>query len=287
MTVCLAGITHSNPRPYIIAACDRKLSFFGGWASAEGVAMKISGLNRDWSVMFAGPVSPMTAMIEAISMRTKKMRPMDFLKFSRLCRKIYQEERRPLIENEVLGNYDLTYEDYTQLKKSDPEFFERVREKVRDEESEWNLLFAGFDRKGSAHLFTISEHGKISYCDKPGYAAIGSGAWRALLALSTYDFKGSLPLSEAIFGIMAAKFAAESADGVGEETILTMLESGQDSSPIFDSYQVGKLRGMWKNLPRFPGEETTKQIWGQLAMFQAFGYWGINNPPTKPSISGT
>jgi len=286
VTVCLAGINHSNPRPYIIATCDRKISFFGGWASADGVAMKISGLNQDWAVMFAGPVSPMTAMVEAMAMRTKKVRPMDFLTFSRLCRKVYREERKPLLENEILGDYDInSYDEYMELKKSDPEFFEQLRAKVREEESEWNLLFAGFDKNGKAHLFVISEHGRISYCDKQGYAAIGSGAMRAALALSSYGFRGDLPLSNAIFGMIAAKFSAESADGVGEETILTVMESRSDQSPVFDSYQVKKLREMWEKLPRFPGNVATEQIWAQLTMFQAFGYWGINNPPTKPSIS--
>ena len=215
-------------------------------------------------------------------MRTKRVRPMNFLAFSRLCREVYQEERKKLIENEILGDYDInSYDEYMELKKSDPEYFEQLRAKVREEESGWNLLFTGFDKNGNAHLFVISEHGKISYCDKQGYAAIGSGAVRAALALSSYGFRSDLPFSKAIFGMVAAKFAAESADGVGEETILTVMESKSDKSPVFDSYQVKKLREMWEQLPRFPGNEATEQIWAQLSMFQTFGYWGVNNPPPK------
>src|SRR5882757_8502852 len=107
VTVCIAGINQSNPQPYIIAACDRKISFFGGWASAEGTAMKMTGIGKNWTVMFSGPTSPMTALVDAIYERTKKLRPMGFRQFARFCREVYREERKPLIESELLGEYDI------------------------------------------------------------------------------------------------------------------------------------------------------------------------------------
>jgi hypothetical protein len=284
VTVCVAGINHSNLQPYVIAACDRKISFFGGWASAEGVGMKISGLNKDWTVMFSGPVSPMTALIDAIRERTEKMKPMNFRTFARLCREIYRKERKLLIESEVLGDYDVeSYSEYVGMRKLEPEFHARLTEKIKDVEQEWNLLFAGFDKKRRAHIFTITECGRISFCDSQGYAAIGSGALRALLALSAYPFKKNIPLSEGIFGIAAAKFAAEAADGVGEEIILTVLEPNTDASPAFGEHGLKKLRGMWIDLPRFPKAATT-QVWAELNLFQSFGYLGRNSSP-EPSIS--
>lgn len=281
MTVCIAGINHSNLQPYIIAACDRKISFFGGWAASEGLAMKMAGINKNWTVMFSGPVSTATALVDAIVQRTQNLKPMGFRKFARLCREAYRQERRLLIESEVLGDYDIdTYAEFSGLAKSDPQWYAKVHEEVKRVESEWGLLFAGFDKTRKAHVFTITENGKISFWDEEGFAAIGSGAWRALLSLSSYPLKRKLPLSEAIFGVAAAKFSAEMADGVGEETVLTILEPSADASPVFPDHTINKLRDMWIKLPRFP-EGATTQIWGDIAHFQVFGYLGKNCEPKR------
>jgi hypothetical protein len=170
------------------------------------------------------------------------------------------------------------------MRATDPPFHAKVTEKIREVEHEWNLLFAGFDRKRHPHLFTITEGGKICFCDVEGYAAIGSGAWRGLVALSSYPFTRSLPLSHAIFGIAAAKFAAESADGVGEETVLAVLEPRTQQSPAFNDITVRSLRHMWKALPRFPGQDATAAIWKELTNFQGLG-WLSENKPLKPSVA--
>lgn len=282
MTVCIAGINRSNPQSFIIAACDRKVSFFGGWASAEGVAMKISGVNKDWTVMFSGPVSPMTAIVDAIKEKAEKTKMMDMRPFAYLCRSIYREERKRLIESEILGDYDVdTYSEYVSLRKTDAQFHSEITKRIRDVEQDWSLLFAGFDKVRRAHIFTIQESGKIGFCDAHGFAAIGSGAWRALLTLSSYPFKRELPLSHSIFGIASAKFASEVADGVGKETILTILEPRTTAAPVFTELGVTRLRKMWEELPRFPKEATTN-VWQELEEFQRLGWLG-KNKPLKPS----
>jgi len=145
------------------------------------------------------------------------------------------------------------------------------------------LLFAGFDKERRAHIFTITECGKINFYDRIGYAAIGSGSWRALVALSNYSFRRNLDLSKAIFGIAAAKFAAEAADGVGEETILTVLEPRRRTSPVFMDHRVENLKEIWQEIPRFPGNEAVEEIWKELTNFQEYG-WLCKNKPLKPSI---
>ena len=193
MTICIAAITDSNQWPMIVAACDRKVSF-GNWDSSQG-AMKISGLNKDWSVMFSGSVSAMTAMVDAIMERTKRLRPTGLRPFARLCRQVYLSERKPLLESDVLGDYDIyNYAEYTALRKSDPTFHQEVTKKIREAEQDWNLLFAGFDKNKRAHIFTITECGRIDFSpDRIGFAAIGSGAPRAQVSLSAYPFKKISP----------------------------------------------------------------------------------------------
>jgi len=239
--------------------------------------------------MFSGSVSPMTAMIDAITERTKGMRRTDFRQFSRICRAVYRDERKKLIENEVLGDYDIeTYSEYMSLSKSantaDRSLYESVKPKVREMENDWSLLFAGFDRHRRAHLFTITDSGRISYRDKIGFAAIGSGEWLAQVALSSYPFKRPLPLSHAIFGIASAKFAAEAAGQVGQETILTILEPNSLSSPVFWDHTIDALRKHYLQLTRFPSEGTSIVIWKELQGFQVSGFLG-KVVPLKPTIA--
>lgn len=267
MTVCIAGINYLDhyPNPLIIAVCDRKVSFAGGYFSAEGVAMKIVGLNPDWSLMFAGDVSPITPLVEAMKEELKKASTESVRKFARRCSEIYRQERPSLLENEVLADYEIySYADYLSLKTADPVLYTTITAEIKQKEENWSLLFAGFDKKKNPHVFVVTERGKIQYCDVAGFAAIGSGHWRSLLALSSYPFKRNLPFSEAVFSIAAAKFAAESeAEGVGDETIIALLEPKQKNSPVMSEIAVIKLRRNWRSLPRFP-KDAAKTVWEEM-----------------------
>ncbi len=235
--------------------------------------------------MFSGPVSAMTAMIDAITERTERARMMDARPFARLCRQVYLEERKPLLESEILGEYDIEdYAEYMALRKVEPSFHQEIAKNIKEVEQYWSLLFAGFDKQRRAHIFTITECGKIRFYDRVGYAAIGSGEWQATLALSAYSFRKNLDFSKAVFGIAAAKFAAEGAEGVGQETILTVLEPRTKRAPVFSEIRVENLREMWAELPRFPGNEAIDEIWKELNMFQQAG-WLTKNRAPKPSIS--
>jgi hypothetical protein len=90
-------------------------------------------------------------------------------------------------------------------------------------------------------------------------------------------------LSEAVFAIAASKFAAEAADGVGEETVLTILEPKTPESPTFGDDVIRDLRIQWKNLPRFP-KDATKTIWEEIVSFQQYGFLS-SNKSLKPSAS--
>jgi len=255
LTVCIAGISRYYSQDVLIMACDRKISFWGGAYSADGVALKLRGIHKAWFVMFAGPTSPMVAMVDAISERVTKLRTTELRPFARLCSDVYREERIPLIENEILTDYPeiKTYADYVDLRKTDPSRYAEIASKITELESTWSLLFAGFDKHKRAHLFTISERGKISYCDTEGFAVIGSGYLAAAMSLSTFPFKRSLPLSQAVFSIAAAKFSAEeSADGVGKETILALQAPDSQIAPAFPNHAIERLKWAWATLPRIP-----------------------------------
>jgi hypothetical protein len=68
-----------------------------------------------------------------------------------------------------------------------------------------------------------------------------------------------------VFGIAAAKFAAESqAEGVGEQAVLAILEARQKVCPVFSDFLIETLRKLWREMPRIP-DGATDQIAGDLA----------------------
>ena len=255
MTVCIAGIHQDGSKKSIIAVSDQKVSFFGGLLSAEGVAQKIKHLNSDWNVMFSGDLSPMVPLLYAISSAINAIpaEARGVRVVARACSAAYREERKGIIENEILCDYDIdTYADYVALKTTNESLFEAITAKISEKEQTWSLLFCGFVSHKHPHIFVVGERGKIQYCDIEGFAAIGSGAWAAAVSLSSFPYKTSLDLGESMYAILAAKYASESADGVGEKTILVVLRPGQDIVPIMPSLPLDLIRNKWKSLPKVP-----------------------------------
>ena len=191
-----------------------------------------------------------------------------------MCARAYREERKKIIEDEVLPDYDVpTYAEYIALKANDPTLFDAIGTKISEAEEGWNLLFCGFDNKRAPHLFVISGNGKIQYCDTPGFAAIGSGGWAAHVALASYPYTIYLDREEAAYCLLAAKFAAESAQGVGRDTVLHVLTPGNPYSTFL--LNVDNIREQWKALPRIP-DGAASEIKTELNKFE-----GVMKTPKK------
>jgi hypothetical protein len=253
VTLCAAGINQVGETS-IIAVCDRKISFWGGAVSGEGMAWKIRSVHGEWKVMFAGDTSPLVALIDAIRDAVKQSTRSTLRGFAQACSRAYRAERKNIIETAILSEYDIdTYAEYLGLKIPDRLLFDAITEKIKQLEKDWSLLFFGFDNHKAAHLFVITEHGRIQYCDIEGVAAIGSGAWAAITALTSYPYNRHLPIGEAVYSMLAAKYAAErSADGVGEDTTIVVLKPNQPSTSNLSKNMVKAMREKWKALPRIP-----------------------------------
>jgi len=205
--------------------------------------------------MFAGEVSPLVALVDAVTDAAANAKENRLRSFARLCSRAYQAERKNIIETEILANYDINaYSEYLALKGSDRPFFDAIKQEIEKAERNWHLLFLGFDSLGKPHLFVITEYGKIQYCDIEGFAAIGSGAYTAFMALSAFKFNQWMSRGEAVYAMLAAKFAAEAADGVGEDTLLFIFKAGdaRRSVPGLVPNAIHNLREEWRKLPRIP-----------------------------------
>ena len=260
--MCAAALNTCYGRDkLILAVCDQRFSW--GHMSTEA-GWKMQTVHKRWRVMFAGPLSPMTALLDAVRTAVANSKATPFRQFGRECSRAYREERKRIIETEILAQYDIdSYAEYQQLKIKDRPFFDSITDRIRAEEEEWNLLFMGFDDYGRPHVFVITEYGKIQWCDAIGFAAIGTGAWTAQHSLARFGFHRFMPRAEATYGLLTAKFAAESADGVGETTGFMLLTAkdriGKTVSGL-SARDMGKIREAWKQMPRLPDKAVMDEL---------------------------
>jgi hypothetical protein len=165
----------------------------------------------------------------------------------------YSKVRRRLVETQVLPEFDIsTYREFLQLKRSDEALFLTIKERISAAEEDWSLLFAGFDDARAPHIFVISGPGNVQYRDSQKYAAIGSGAFAAIVWMSFYGYHPQKRVGELLFGAMAAKFFAEKASDVGHNTVVSMINSHMNALfHVVNDQEVEAMRTAWEGLPKF------------------------------------
>lgn len=94
-----------------------------------------------------------------------------------------------------------------------------------------SLLVTGFDVQGRMHLIEVFANGVTRRVDQCSYHAIGSGDFLALSVLRRMSwFALDTDLGPILYRILSAKFAAESAEGVGDKfTAAVVVARGHDA----------------------------------------------------------
>jgi hypothetical protein len=258
MTICAAAINweRDNHKPLIHIIFDKQVTFADGAFGADGSMWKVKRINAKWCVLFAGELSSLYVLREAIIDAVQYEKSANFREFARLCGKVYRDERKEILKTQVLSDYDVdSYEEYLNLKEDHRALFDAISEQISNLEREWSLLFAGFDDLDEPHIFIVTEKGKIQYCDTPGFACVGSGAWAAYSSLAAHPYTVNLYEGEAIFALLAAKFRAEQSHGVGDSTAFFTIrptDKFDKSVPGLSPDAVDRFREKWRSLPKVP-----------------------------------
>jgi hypothetical protein len=251
VTVCIAGIHEYRSDSSILLVCDRRISMFGGWFSQDGYA-KFTPLHRDWYGMFAGGVEETKLMLGHASQSLAGLPVLSFENVVECCRRAYTTVRKRLIETQILPDFDiLTYQEFRDLEKTAEALYLTIQAKIKEEQEHWSLLFAGFDNQRIPHLFVISGAGTVEYHESQKVAAIGSGAFAALIWLGFYDYHFRGPLGHALFGILSAKFFAERAQDVGKTTVASLIKSGINGIIHLNESEIDNVRQSWEELPKY------------------------------------
>jgi hypothetical protein len=233
-----------------VAVSDTMISM--DWTSGDMLSAKTQKIDRTWRAMFSGSdISPVMPILERVTKRVSPTPAVDEIKFA--FKEEYAGHVRSKAETQVLSVFGYSVETFRNegLKKLGPTLFSQLFYEIKNVSMDLEFLVFGFD--GKAHVFTVSHPGAVSDYGVPGFWSIGNGCTSALGMLYNIGHKGFLSPQRALYNLCAAKFASESAAGVGKGTFaLVFRGDGMVTSMVTPDLEP--IRTLWEaeGRPRVP-----------------------------------
>jgi hypothetical protein len=261
MTVCI--VSHSYPTNAFVAVADEMLSMSD--MSADNLAIKSFAVGNTWMCMFsADELSPVVAISNTVKSQVSAIATLE--EVINVFQSAFRKELVAKAESSVLAPFNMSMADFrtSGLASFGPEIFSRMFYQIEQLFLDVTFLVYGFENT-KPHIFTIQNKGEVSHFDQPGFWAIGSGQTSALGSLFSLTGPSVCvkSLENVLYLLCKAKFNAESARGVGQNTTAIILKSNGNRFLIFKD-AVGKLKEIWiaNRPPAIPqgAEETAKAL---------------------------
>ncbi len=254
MTVCIAAMCEGGKK--IVAASDHMLSM--GRFSADGLAMKDDAVHHNWFAMWSNDVSYVPAILDCVGKQLKREEEYDWMAISTAFQNAHAAVLRSEINSGILARHNYAIDSFYKRGKDElgPTAFSKLHREILEFSLNADFLIYGFDEEGEGHIFTF-EGGITKSCDKAGMWAIGSGDYGALSTLFYFAkqnrFNQNWDYPVALYAVLAAKFMAESAEGVGEDTFVTVNEFNHLSGYVEEKF-LAKFRKNWfrRHAPKWP-----------------------------------
>jgi 20S proteasome alpha/beta subunit len=224
MTVCVATICDLG-RALVLAA-DKMVGI--GFVEAELDNSKIQPIHSQWFMMIAGEdIAPLFELGDLVRAEMPVGQEVTLEEVMNVVQRNYELIRMRRAEARYLKPLGWTIDRFNKDGSALLPNFLDLQSRIGEHELSVQLLVAGFDRKLSpwARIFTIdpSDRGIPRRHDLPGFAAIGSGAIPAEYMMHFKDVTPKLPIREAVYYALEAKYFGEYATGVGPRTDLVVL----------------------------------------------------------------
>ena len=233
--------------------------------SADSIAVKSHYIAQDWGLMWAAEdashVTPIWEMTRGSLAPVRMHVHCDAV--AGTVAGAYQRQLQEEATSRYLSRYGLTMAKFlADGNKLFPQAqYEEMHREIRNLRLGCDFIGYGFD--DGPHIFRVSEPGKITYEDEVGFAAIGSGWYSAIGTMFFHSVNKAMDLWEVVYHVLEAKFMAESAPGVGEQTHAEILNFDGSTTYIVEP-AIEDLRKMWKKsgMPRVPrnAEEQVTEI---------------------------
>jgi hypothetical protein len=263
VTICLAAITRD--RRHIISVSDRRLSF-GYDAPAADILLKDHTLCTGWGALFcANDTSYALPILGHARGLLSNDQPRTLANVRQAMCESYAIALEDYVTKAILRKFgfkSLMEFRTTAISQLGRKLSWSLSRKIdRATIGDLEFLVYGFDAEhGSAHLFHVQHPGFATSVDQVGYFAIGSGCKMAMNSLQMRPIQ-SLSDQALIYRLVEAKFAAETADGVGPNTTVFTLERGSDSAGFILPATIEKYRQHWEKWrAEPPPEEILKLI---------------------------
>ncbi len=198
--------------------------------STDDSAIKYLPLARGWAALYAGdPSCAIEIADRAKSVLRTGVGRASSEEVKGVMRRAYHEVLRQQLADNFLSRYNMTVEEFKKKgKKLFGNDFELINKPIREFTMATSFLVCGVDALNFPHIISVkSPGGSVRSHDSLGHAAIGTGYAMALASLGASDLR-SLSIENLLYRVLLAKFAAESAPGVGKSTILVLWRNGFD-----------------------------------------------------------
>ena len=255
MTVCIAAIANGGEN--IVSVSDSKVAF--GITSADKAAVKNIPLAYRHTIMIAGndiaKAGQVIARAKAMLGQQQSQPTSD-----EIANAVFDEcvaERDKVIEASVLRKRGYNWQEFRRKGKDlcpEATYYD-LQTEMAGVDLSLDCLIAGFGKDDKAHLRLTNWKTPPEDYDLIGFYAIGSGNHAAISSLShAIEYLNLTPhksVEEVLYHVMAAKFMAESAQDVGEDTFAVILPQ-----PLFLTPMGGDefVRAQWRKqgAPRLP-----------------------------------
>lgn len=212
--------------------------------SGDFAAIKIFGVGKHWIAQYSGAD---VSYVPAIVREVKATSGDSLASVCKAFRGAFQHQLRLKIENGILAPLGYTLEDFRKngLSQLGAEQFAQMLFEVKSQKLDLEFLVSGFE-ENQANIFVVHSNGAIADYSELGFWAIGTGQTMALGFLFNLKRRPRfLDETTTFYRVCEAKFNAENAEGVGEQTLTGILYSdGQRTTiPLGDAKE---LRTLWQ-----------------------------------------
>jgi hypothetical protein len=260
VTVCIAAhCEHSNKLPSkAVCVVDGELS---GQVKGDVDALKML-FGHDFIFMFAGQLSNSDLIMDEIRD--------GFAEDAKgsikvLVRRAFRKRFAQWSADRFLSQYNLDMEEFTTngVQKFGESRFGELSRAIDQDAANYQeqVLVVGWEKERKIPLiFSVSRDGLASHA-LDGIAAIGSGADIAVSTMLVLQQSRLMTLEETIYSVAAAKFAAESCEGVGKTTTMFVSWKRTEDDPkglptgnFVPPADLEELRRVWEKhgKPRIP-----------------------------------
>ncbi len=222
MTVCIAAITHER---HIVTVSDQKVSL--SQFSGDNLTLKSYAVyDGPWHCMIAGSdITIAEAIMDRVLLKLIDKKKILLRHMTAAFTEAYQEQIAARATALYLARFNLdmnTFRD-SGRRKLGPDTFDMLCDKIARVALDLKFLVYGYDCLQIPHLFVVSSPGIEETYDRPGFWAIGSGAMSALSMMFYRQQSKIRELEHTIYNLMEAKYMAESATDVGEQTFVNII----------------------------------------------------------------